>query len=100
MRASSKAVGLAALAVLALIAVLAPWLAGIDPSAIAGDALLPPSGQYWFGTDDLGRDLFSGVVHGSRTSLVVGVVAAALSMSVALLVSARPRWVAGRSIRC
>ena len=81
----SKA-GAATLAVLTLIAVLAPWLAGIDPSAIAGEALRPPSGQHWFGTDDLGRDLFSGVMHGARTSLVVGLVAAALSVSVALLV--------------
>lgn len=81
----SKA-GAATLAVLTLIAVLAPWLAGIDPSAIAGEALRPPSGQHWFGTDDLGRDLFSGVMRGARTSLVVGLVAAALSVSVALLV--------------
>lgn len=86
MRASSKASGLVILAVLTLVAVLAPWLVGVDPSAIAGEALQSPSGQHWFGTDDLGRDLFAGVMHGARTSLVVGLVAAALSVSVALLV--------------
>lgn len=85
MRASSKAIGLATLAVLALIALLAP-LAGVDPSATVGDALRPPSGRHWFGTDDLGRDLFAGVLHGARTSLVVGLVAAALSVLIACLV--------------
>lgn len=74
------------LTVLTLIAVLAPWLAGIEPSAIAGEALRPPGGRYWFGTDDLGRDLFSGVLYGTRTSLVVGLVSATLAMLVALLV--------------
>lgn len=85
MPASSKA-GAALLTALALIAVLAPWLAGIEPSAIAGEALQPPSGRYWFGTDDLGRDLFSGILHGARTSLVVGLVSATLSLLIAVLV--------------
>ncbi len=85
MPASSKA-GAAVLAALALVALLAPWLAGIEPSAIAGEALHPPSGRYWFGTDDLGRDLFSGILYGARTSLVVGLVSATLSLVVAMLV--------------
>ncbi len=71
---------------LVLIAVTAPWLARDDPSAISADALRPPDAAHLFGTDDLGRDLFSAVVHGTRTSLVVGFVAAALSACVALLV--------------
>lgn len=86
MRVSSKGTGLATLAALALIALLAPWLVGVDPSAMAGEALRPPGGQHWFGTDDLGRDVFAGVMHGARTSLVVGLVAAALSVFIALLV--------------
>lgn len=79
-------VGTGILLSLILIALLAPWLANGDPSAISGDALRPPDAAHLFGTDDLGRDLFSGVVHGARTSLVVGFVAAALSAVVALLV--------------
>jgi len=69
-----------------VIAVLAPWLTSTDPSAIGGEALRPPDGQHLLGTDDLGRDLFAGVVHGTRTSLVVGFAAATLSTAVALLV--------------
>ena len=86
MRLGSGRVGSAILVGLILIALLAPWLARTDPSAIAGEALRPPDTSHFFGTDDLGRDLFSGVVHGTRTSLVVGFVAAALSALIALLV--------------
>lgn len=80
------ALGLALLAALAALAALAPWLTGDDPFAIAGGALLPPSASYPFGTDDLGHDLLAGVLHGARTSLVVGFVATALSTLIALVV--------------
>ena len=85
-RAGSGRIGIAILLGLVAVAALAPWLAPDDPSAIAGNALLRPGGAHVFGTDDLGRDLFSGVVHGTRTSLLVGFVAAGLSALVALLV--------------
>ena len=68
------------------VAAFAPWLARDEPSAIAGEALLRPGGTHLFGTDDLGRDVFSGVVHGTRSSLVVGFLAAGLSALVALFV--------------
>jgi peptide/nickel transport system permease protein len=79
-------IGAAILLGLTLVAAFAPWLALEDPTAIACDALLPPGRAHLFGTDDLGRDLFSGVVHGTRTSLIVGFVAAGLSALVAMLV--------------
>lgn len=74
------------LAALVFVAVFAPWLVDTDPSSIAGEALRAPTAEHPFGTDDLGRDLLSGVLYGTRTSLVVGFVAAALSIVVALLV--------------
>jgi peptide/nickel transport system permease protein len=85
-RSGSVRLGFAILLSLAVIAAFAPWLARDDPSAISSDALRPPGAAHLFGTDDLGRDIFSGVVHGTRTSLVVGFVAAALSALVALVV--------------
>lgn len=83
---ASRNAGAAILLMLVATAVAAPWLTSADPSAISDDALLEPSSRHFFGTDDLGRDLFAGVIYGTRTSLVVGIVAAALSGFVALLI--------------
>lgn len=60
---------------------LAPgWFATHDPSAIAlGNTLQPPSAAHWFGTDQLGRDLFSRIVYGARVSLFVAFCAVALA---------------------
>lgn len=75
----SALTGGAILAVLAVVAVAAPWLAARDPFAATGGALQAPSALHLFGTDDLGRDLLAGVLYGARTSLQVGLVAALLS---------------------
>lgn len=64
------------------VAVGAGWLAPGDPFESVAEALSPPSLSHPFGTDDLGRDLLSGVVHGSRTTLIV--VAAVVSASTVL----------------
>ena len=62
-------------------AMMAPWLAPYDPVVPATDATLqPPSAGHPFGTDELGRDVLSRVVHGSRISLEVGVVAVGIAM--------------------
>lgn len=65
-------IGLAFVALFCALAILGPLMSG-DPDARVGDALLAPSGQHWFGTDDLGRDLFTRTAVGSRLSLVVAV---------------------------
>lgn len=55
------------------IAIFAPWLGTVDPTALApAKRLRPPSETYWFGTDMLGRDIYSRVIYGSRISLIVG----------------------------
>ena len=95
MPASLRSAGAWLLTGLALVAVFAPSLIDVDPTAIAGDALVAPTAEHPFGTDDLGRDLFSGVIHGTRTSLVVGFTAATLSVLVALLVGGTAAMRAG-----
>jgi peptide/nickel transport system permease protein len=61
--------------VLVLTAIFAPWIAPFDPYAInVVDALQPPNSTYFFGTDDLGRDLFSRIIYGTRTTIQTGVV--------------------------
>jgi len=76
--------GSAVVVLLIIVAVAAPWLAPY-PGDAATDvhperALLPPSREHLFGTDELGRDLFSRVLFGSRISLTVGVIAIGLAL--------------------
>jgi peptide/nickel transport system permease protein len=63
----------AVFAIIALAAVLAPVLPLDDPESVVGRPRLAPSAQHWFGTDALGRDIFSRTVWGGRVSLTVGI---------------------------
>lgn len=78
--------GLATVAVLIAVALAAPLLAMRDPLATSALALAPPSAQHWMGTDNLGRDVWSGVVYGSRVSLLVGITASLVSTAIALAI--------------
>jgi len=86
---------LAALAVvlaLTAVALAAPWLAPYDPAQQFFDGLtlegapLPPSARFWLGTDLLGRDLFSRLIYGARTSLMIGVAANSAAVALGALV--------------
>lgn len=79
-------VGMALLASLAVVAGAAHALAPTDPFAVTYEALAAPSIAHPFGTDDLGRDVYAGVVHGAATSLRVGFSAAACSTMIGLIV--------------
>jgi peptide/nickel transport system permease protein len=68
------------LCIMLLIAILAPFLGTVDPTALSPiKRLREPSAVYWFGTDALGRDVYSRVIYGSRISLVVGFAVAAIA---------------------
>jgi len=68
------------LALIALLSIAAPLLGTMDPRAIStASRLRPPSAEHWFGTDMLGRDLYSRVLYGGRISLTIGVSSAVLS---------------------
>jgi peptide/nickel transport system permease protein len=74
------AIGLALVILVVLTAWLADTIAPGDPfDTSAGPALSPPSGDHVFGTDNLGRDMFTGVVHGAATSMTVVLWVAVLS---------------------
>src|SRR2546429_2122725 len=75
------------LIVMVAIAILAPWLGTIDPQAVSpAKRLKPPSADFWFGTDMLGRDVYSRVVYGAQVSLIVGLAVAALSTLLGLAI--------------
>lgn len=75
---------LAVLGVVVVVAVLAPVLAPQDPNAIAAPPFEGPSSEHWFGTDDIGRDLFSRTLLAMRFSLTVSVIAVGLSLVIGL----------------
>lgn len=90
------ALGAGLLVVMFALAAFAPYLHTIDPTAIApAKRARPPSADFWFGTDMLGRDLYSRVLYGARVSLVVGFAVAGFSSVIGLaigLVSGFVRW--------
>ena len=96
-------IGGAILIVMIAMAMLAPWLHTIDPQQVFPiKRLRPPSTASWFGTDMLGRDVYSRVVYGARVSLVVGLAVAVLSMLFGLaigLVTGYVRWLDGIIMR-
>ena len=89
-------VGGVVLLLMILIAIFAPWLGTIDPQAVSPiRRLKPPSGEFWFGSDMLGRDVYSRVLYGARVSLAVGIAVALLSTLIGLaigLVTGFIRW--------
>ena len=80
---SNKAavVGLFIIVGLGMLALLAPYITGYDPNQQSLTAALqPPSSEHWFGTDNLGRDIFTRILFGGRISLLVGVLAVSLAV--------------------
>lgn len=72
-----------------LLAMLAPWVSPYDPDFINVKAiLLAPSAQHWMGTDGLGRDVLSRMLHGGRISLLVGLVAVGISTAIGIILGA------------
>ncbi len=116
-RSGSVRLGGAALLLLVLIAIAAPWLGTVDPTMFdAGSRDLVPgkSGEmmtdegdliehtFWFGSDSLGRDIYSRVVYGTRVSLFVGIITALASLVAGILfglVAGYIRWLDGVIMR-
>ncbi len=80
-----------------LAAALAYQLSPYDPFALGDDTLIAPRGDHWMGTDDLGRDTLSRVIHGSRVPLLVGFLATAASMALGILIGALSGYFGGRT---
>jgi peptide/nickel transport system permease protein len=73
-------VGLVVAVAWGVIAVAAPLVAPFDPLTLSSDLLMPPSGQHWLGTDELGRDVLSRVIYGARVSLPLALLLVAMSV--------------------
>ncbi|HEX6988163.1 MAG TPA: ABC transporter permease, partial [Bacillota bacterium] len=95
LRSRSGPLGLALLAAVALVAALASVLTPLRPEQFADALLAPPGPGHPFGTDHLGRDIFAGVVYGTRVSLLLGVAAAAISGVVGTVLGAVAGYAGG-----
>jgi peptide/nickel transport system permease protein len=81
LRRKAAMVGLAVVLFFIVLAVFAPWLAPYDPVATSWSAVRKaPSAAHWFGTDELGRDVLSRVIWGTRASLMAGVVSVCITL--------------------
>lgn len=91
-RRPSSVLALGIIVLVMVLAVFAPWIAPHAPDAQPFDGLspdgapLPPSMQYWFGTDTLGRDLLSRLLFGARTSLLIGLVSNGVAVVIGMIV--------------
>ncbi len=86
LRNPAALIGLSFLLLVAVAAISAPWIAPHHPTLINPvDRLQPPSADYWLGTDDLGRDILSRIIHGGRISLLVGLIVTFCSATIGAL---------------
>ena len=88
-------VGLAIVTFIALMGLLAPFIAKDPYKTDLSNRLMPPSLEHPFGTDQLGRDLFSRVIYGARVSLLVAITISLISMSLGCLIGAISGYVGG-----
>jgi peptide/nickel transport system permease protein len=91
-------IGMVLVAVFVVFALFAPWIAPQNPSNIdLPSRLQPPSGIHWFGTDELGRDIFSRVIYGARISMLVGSSVVAGSLLLGLILGSIAGYYGGLS---
>jgi peptide/nickel transport system permease protein len=75
-----ETVGLVGVVVITIISIVAPWLTPYDPQLRVAESYLPPSAANWFGTDEIGRDLFSRVVLGIQYTWLPGLAVIVFSL--------------------
>src|SRR4249920_1293428 len=82
-RRKGAVVGLVVIATFIGLAVFAPMISPYDPIATSWTLVRkPPSALHWFGTDELGRDIFGRVIYGARASLMAGAISVGIALSI------------------
>ncbi|TYC20093.1 ABC transporter permease [Micromonospora sp. MP36] len=92
---AKAATGLAILASYGLFAIIGPWVAPYDPDARSNDVLQAPSARHWFGTTHLGQDIFSQILVGTRSVVVVGLIAGVLATTLSILIGVTSGYLGG-----
>lgn len=91
--------GTVTLSAIGLVALFAPWIAPHDPWAMIGPPLESPGEKFPLGTDMLGRDLLSGLIHGARVSLVIGLASSLFAIVMGGTIGALAGYFAGTADR-
>jgi len=89
-------VGIAIVAIWAILATFAPWIAPYLPNGQDADKFLTPSAAHWMGTDELNRDIFSRVIYGARISLPYSLLLVVLSATLGSIVGAISGYAGGK----
>lgn len=90
--------GLAIIILLVLVAIFGRMFMPYDPNySDMSKPFQTPSAEHWFGTDQLGRDIFSRIIYGTRTSLTVGLIAVAMSLTVGTILGAIAGYKGGKT---
>jgi ABC-type dipeptide/oligopeptide/nickel transport system permease subunit len=90
-------IGLFFVAMLLFVAVFAPVIAPFDPNKVSIlDSKKPPSSEFWFGNDDVGRDILSRVIFGTRVALIVGLGATTIAVIIGVTVGAAAGYFGGK----
>jgi peptide/nickel transport system permease protein len=105
LRQKASVFGLVICGVFLVLAIFAPVIAPYDPIAIDPLVILQrPSGQHWLGTDELGRDILSRIIYGSRISLLVSVVAVTIALVLGIVIGMASGYFGGKvesiAMRC
>lgn len=97
LRSPQGALGLVVVGLILLVVIVGPWSAPYDPEKMAPlMRYKPPSAQFWLGTDQYGRDIFSRLLHGARATVVMAVLATALGTLVGAIVGTVSAFLGGR----
>ena len=97
LRSGKATVGAAILLFFVLFAIIGPWITPYSPDATGASPVAPPSGAHWFGTDQLGRDIYSQLLIGTRGVVIVGFAAGAIATVLSLLIGIASGYLPGRA---
>ncbi|MFU8854806.1 ABC transporter permease [Micromonospora sp. SL1-18] len=92
---AKTATGLVVLACYGLFAIIGPWVAPYNPDGRSSDVLQAPSARHWFGTTHLGQDIFSQILVGTRSVVLVGLIAGVLATILSIIIGVTSGYLGG-----
>ena len=95
LRNTKAMTGLVLLAVFTVLAVIGSWISPYDPSALSAATMSPPSAQHWLGTTNLGQDILSQILVGTRGVMIVGLAAGIIATALAVVIGVTAGFIGG-----